>query len=827
MSFPFRDIAISPEECLHCGLPVPADRQGKGKPFCCNGCASVHAILNESGLDETFYRLRDASDRKSMRRAATINHQTGLLDELDSDVFLENHSTRLDGGIYRTHLYLDGVHCAACVWLVERLPQELDGVSRAHLNLPRARLTVDWTPGRQKLSGIATWLASFGYAVQPRVDGEEAPESREERKLLIRMGVAWALAGNIMLLAFALYSGLGDQNPDLYHAARVLSLILAIPSVFYGGWVFFSKAWHSIRLSYRMRTIRHLHMDTPISVGILVGFGASLLATVTGKGDVWFDSVAVLIAALLSARWLQLRARRMAGDSTERLLALLPTMARLRDGSSVRADDLRQNDEIRVMAGELIPVDGMVIEGSSLINSSILSGESIPQRHGLGDQVHAGTTNETSSLIVQVHSAGHATRIGQLLSLVGDPGANSPRILSLADRIGGLFTVTVLFIAILAAIAWSMIRPEDTIMHLVAFLVITCPCALGMATPLALAVGTGRAARRGIFLKSESVVDNLNHIDTVILDKTGTVTEGLMSVSGMIGDENLLPLVAAIEKESNHPIARALVRLAGDQVSPGHDISHHAGDGMSGWVDEHPGCTIEIRIGRPSWASLLLNKPVLDDQQSFMAEAVSRGETVVAAATRDRILFFSLTDPIRASSASLIRSLQERNIRVLLCSGDDVLTTRQVGSVLGLPSADTLGRYAPEDKRTLVTSLQQEGRVVAMVGDGVNDTAALKAADVGIAVESASAASRVAADAYTTRPGLQAVVELIQESRGVLRVIRRNLGFSLFYNVAGGLAALIGLVTPLFAAVAMPISSFVVVLSSIKQGTFTNSEVRQ
>jgi Cu2+-exporting ATPase len=817
------ETVASTTECIHCGLPIPQDRLEEKDPFCCSGCKSVYAILHEAGLDETFYRLRDASGRKSMRQPAQTGHQTGLLDELDSEVFLENHSTRLDGGTYRTHLYLDGVHCAACVWLVERLPDELDGVSNAHLNLPRARLTVEWNPATQELSGIARWLASFGYAVQPRVDGEEAPESREERRLLIRMGVAWALAGNIMLLAFALYSGLGEENANLYHAARYMSLALAIPAILYGGSVFFSKAWHSIRLSWKLGTIRHLHMDTPISVGILAGFGASLVATVTGRGDVWFDSVAVLIAALLSARWLQLRARRMAGDSTERLLALLPTLARLRDGRTVRADDLNPGDHIIVRAGELIPVDGTISEGSSLINSSILTGESVPQRHGPGANVHAGTTNETASLIVSVKSAGHSTRIGQLLSLVSNPGADSTRILSLADRIGGLFTVTVLGIAAMAAVAWSIIEPQETIMHLVAFLVITCPCALGMATPLALAVGTGRAARRGIFVKSESVVDGLNHVDTVILDKTGTVTEGVMSVTSSCGNEDLLASAAAIEQESNHPIARAIVRHWGtSEVPPSKDVIHHAGQGVSGRVADADTKSEEVLIGRADWVLDSLSAPISirNSFQATVQEATGRGETVVLVGAADRFLQINLTDPIRTSSAPLIRSLKDRDIRVILCSGDDEQTTRKVGTVLGIEAEDALGRYSPEDKQALVLELQDRGRLVAMVGDGVNDTAALKAADVGIAIASASPASRVAADAYTTRPGLEAVVELIRESKGVLSVIKRNLGFSLFYNVAGGAAALLGLVTPLFAAIAMPISSFIVVLSSIKQGTF-------
>ena len=819
--------AVREAGCTHCGLPVPEDRRKAENPFCCSGCQSVHAILHESGLDETYYRLRDASGKRSMRRPARTGHQTGLLNELDAEVFLENHSTRLDGGTYRTHLYLDGVHCAACVWLVERLPDELDGVSNAHLNLPRARLTVDWNPSIQNLSGIAQWLASFGYAVQPRVDGEEAPESREERRLLIRMGVAWALAGNIMLLAFALYSGLGASNPNLFHAARFMSLALAIPAILYGGSVFFGKAWHSVRLSWKLRTIRHLHMDTPISMGILAGFGASLFATLSGRGDVWFDSVVVLIAALLSARWLQLRARRMAGDSTERLLALLPTLARGLDGKTVRADNLKQGDQIIVRAGELIPVDGTILEGSSLINASILTGESVPQRHGPGASVHAGTTNETASLVICVETAGHSTRIGHLLSLVNDPGGGTTRILSLADRLGGLFTVSVLGIAAVAAIVWSVVQPDEAIMHLVAFLVITCPCALGMATPLALAVGTGRAARRGIFVKSESVVDGLNHIDTVILDKTGTVTEGLMSVVSMSGDEGLLPWASAIERESNHPIARAIVRHAGpgDRIEAS-GVTHHAGFGISGWISVPGAHATEIFIGRADW--VLDAFPVSDSIREAVLlrvrESTGRGETVVLAGTGNRILQISLADPIRSSSAPLIRSLMERDIRVILCSGDDERTTRNVGAALGIEGEHALGRYTPEDKKSLVVELQKDGRLVAMVGDGVNDTAALKAADVGIAVASASSASRVAADAYTTRPGLEAVVELIEESRGVLSVIKRNLAFSLFYNVAGGAAALLGVVTPLVAAVAMPISSFIVVLSSIKQGTFNDPE---
>ncbi len=803
------------KSCSHCDLPVPKKLQRPGPSFCCSGCETVYHILQESGLDETYYRLREATGKRSLSKPARTKTSTGVLQELDSPAFLESHSSRQDGGIYRTHLYLDGVHCAACVWLVERLPEEVSGVSSARLNLPRARLSIEWNPESVSLASIATWLADFGYPVQPRVDGEEAPESREERRLLIRMGVSWALAGNIMLLALALYSGLGADSTGLFDAARWLSLILAIPAVAYGGSVFFKKAWHSIRLSLKKGSFRHMHMDTPISVGILVGFGASSWATISGTGEVWFDSIAVLIAALLSARWLQLRARRLAGDSTEQLLALLPTIARLLSGKSVRADDLNPGDLIDVRAGELIPVDGRLEEGSSLVNSAILTGESNPERRNAGDLVHAGTTNETSNIVVRVIASGPQTRIGQLLTWVSDAENESPRILNIADRIGGYFTVSVLVITFITALVWYFISPDAISARIVALLVITCPCALGMATPLALAVGTGRAARRGIFFKSESVVDWLNRVDTVIIDKTGTLTEGVMAIDSVHGDAEVVRLAASLEAGINHPIARAFEsRFEGESLPEATKVTTHPGMGVSGET-----LGVRMRIGIPEWVRGASPPEPID--QSFTERARLKGMTVVGIEAEGLpFTLIAISDPIRESARDLLNELVRSDKNVVLCSGDNQVTTLQIGSQLDIPASNCHGGYSPEDKLSFIKSLIEDGRIVAMIGDGVNDSAALRAAHVGIAVAGASAASRVAADAFTTRSGLDAVVEILTESRKVLRVIHRNLGFSLLYNIGGGLAAIMGLVTPILAAVAMPVSSFIVVLSSIGQRTF-------
>jgi len=382
-------------------------------------------------------------------------------------------------------------------------------------------------------------------------------------------------------------------------------------------------------------------------------------------------------------------------------------------------------------------------------------------------------------------------------------------------------------------------------MHVVAFLVITCPCALGMATPLALAVGTGRAARRGIFIKSEHLVDWVSRVDTVVLDKTGTLTEGRMAVDEFIGDQSLLEAACALERDSNHPIARALLTYAeadgthsldgslglnhdmqpvsGSTFPQALNVEHLMGAGIVGRIGED-----SYRIGSPQWALEITNRTSFSASEArFVSEATAEGKTVVAVTSSDgRLALISLSDPIRPSSFRLIAELQQSGICILLCSGDDATTCKHIGGRLGLSPEDCLGRHTPEQKRAVVDSLIAEGRVVAMVGDGVNDAAALKAAQVGIAVSGASTASRMAADAFTTRPGLEAVSELLKESDSVLRVVRRNLGFSLVYNVLGGIVALAGFVTPLFAAVAMPISSFVVVISSIRQKSFSAEKER-
>ena len=488
------DTACEPEApCAHCGLPVGPRpvRNGAGAAvFCCTGCAVVHDALAGAGLGETYYRLRDLGRKRDRVKPAAADPLQ--IAELDTAAFVGEHTRDAGGGRRAVELFLDGVHCAACVWLVERLPFEVDGIEEARLDLPRARLALRYAPERVRLSEVARWLSRFGYAAHPTRQDGQARRTDAERRLLLRLGIAWALAGNVMLIAFAFYSGLDlARDPTMAAAARWMSFALAVPAVFYGGWEFFRRAWASVRLAAESRDLRRLHIDTPIALGIGVGFGHSAWATLTGRGEVWFDSITVLIAALLTARWLQLRSRRLAGDATERLLSLIPSMVRRVNEADevevVRVDEVRPDDLVEVPAGEPFPVDGVVARGTSAVNRAVLTGESRPEPVEAGSRVEAGATNCTAPLRVRVEAAGAATRVGKLLAWVREGEGKAPVVL-LTDRLSAFFVLGVLTLAAATAALWMHLAPAAAVPHVVALLVVTCPCALGMATPLAMTV---------------------------------------------------------------------------------------------------------------------------------------------------------------------------------------------------------------------------------------------------------------------------------------------------------------------------------------------------
>lgn len=811
---------VSPDTpCAHCGLPVTdAPVLQHERAFCCTGCAVVYDALAQAGLEGTYYRVR-ALDPVGARPAQTVSPDAHVLAEMDTPRFLAEETTAVDGGDRRVTLFVDGVHCAACVWLAERLPAELDGVRDARLDLAAARLTLTFDPERVPLSDVAAWLARFGYDARPARHAATEGRTAAERRMLTKMGIAWALAGNAMLLAFAFYSGMSvDTDGGLAHFARYLSLALATASVAYAGVEFFRRAWASVRFAWRDRSLARLHMDVPISLGILVGYTQSAWATVTGRGEVWFDSILVLTAALLTSRYLQLRARRLAGEASDRLLALVPALARrmVDDGAEalVHADELALGDRVLVLPGEVVPVDGVVLDGASALDNAVLTGESRPEAVQRGERVQAGATNLSAPLVVAVEAAGDATRVGQLLAFVRDTDAARAPTALLADRLGGWFVGTVLALAAVTFVVALPLGSDVALHRVVALLVISCPCALGMATPLAFAVGAGRAARTGLFVKREDAFEALPKATAVVLDKTGTLTEGRMAVVDTAGDPSSLPLAAALERTSLHPIARAVERAAPRSNLPdATDVTAEAGSGLSGWVDGR-----FVQIGRPAWIADAASDP--DDLADALNRFSADGLTPVAVAVDGRLaLALGLGDALRPEAPAFLARLAREGRAAYLLSGDHPDVAARVGAALGLPPERVLGGVSPEAKRAFVERLAQT-ETVAMVGDGVNDAAALQAAHVGVSVGGGALAARMAAPVFALTPGLAPLERLFDGSARVMAAVRAGLALSFAYNVAGALAAMAGLVTPLVAAVAMPLSSLAVIGIAVGQRSF-------
>lgn len=827
---------VTPETaCDHCGLPVGKyPILSENAVFCCAGCEIVFDALHVSGLEATYYKLR-ASDGLANKPVLAISEKELDLVGLDSPQFVEKHTLlRLDGN-REALLFLEGLHCTACVWLIEQMPKMLKGVVEARVDYVRNQLRLIWNNEVIQLSEVAKWLAPFGYKLQPARQTNLKERTQDEQRLLIRLGISWALAGNVMLLALAFYSGLDMSNQsELTIAGRWMSLILATFSLGIGGIIFFQKALQSLRMAWYIRSLNRLHMDVPISFGILIGYFYSFWATLTHRGDVWFDSITVLTAALLTARWLHLKSTRLAMDASDQLLTLVPSMARRVVGKwvgdrnqpfEVVSSDLLNPGEVAVVyAGEVFPIDGIIAVGETKVNNAVITGESLPISCTVGDRVQAGSTNLTGMVHVAVQASGEDTRIGKLVAWVREGAEKPAEVIQWVDRIGGWFVFVVLILAVITGYWWWEQGVDTAMSHVVALLVVTCPCALGMATPLALAIGAGRAARAGIYLKQTAIFDDVLEADTIVLDKTGTITAGKMNLISWEGDVRAMQLAAVLESQSIHPIAQAFLTAFPETEALKRQLRATIkkvevfSNGICGEIENR-----QIVVGRPDW---VLEQAKFHDAALVNALAMyaQNGATPIAIASEGVLVAVAqVGDQMREDAPALIKTWQLQNKQVFILSGDHPDVVHKLSEKLEIPSSHLLGHQTPEMKQSFVETLKKDNKKVLMLGDGVNDATALGVADVGIAVQGSSTASMVSADVFVTSAGLSPVQNLLVSSRKVKHVVKRNLAFSLLYNLVMALVAMFGAVSPLVAAIAMPLSSLVVIGSSVLQKTFNKA----
>jgi len=805
------------DQCFHCSLPIPAGERvtaevdGSERHFCCHGCKAVCETIFAAGLDG-FYRRTPEGVQLAPPPEPPKDLALYDIDEVQGE-FVDSLGEQRD-----IHLLVEGIHCAACIWLIEHSLRAMPGILEAHANLTARRLHVKWDNSVIKLSRILQRLGEIGYAAVP-YDPETAEGSlnRSNRQLLYRMAFAGFAMMNLMWISIALYSG-ADKGEfrTMFHW---VGFALATPTLLYSGWPFFKGAWSGLRHF-------HLGMDLPIAIGAAITYLYSLYVTISGNpaGDVYYDTVVNFLFVILVGRYLEAISKRQAVASTQRLLDLQPRVATvIRDAEEhiVPIRTVKIDDEVLVKPGERIPVDGVVIQGSSSVDEAMLSGESQPLSKRPGDQLSAGTINIQGVLHLRVESLLKDTALGRIIRLVEEAQASKAPIQCIADQIVPWFVAITLGVATATFFLWLQTDFDKALMAATAVLIITCPCAFGLATPMAIAVASGLGARYGILVRNGEVLERFSAIDHIVFDKTGTLTTGVMSVTAihMINSEwsageempavikQLLSRVAAVERYSEHPLASAILEAAGSSRL---DIERESfinqpGFGVGGIVSGQ-----QLYAGTAAWmeSNGVESVPAL---QQIAAQFDQQGASSLRIAVDGReVALIAVEDPLREDAQALITRLKNDGIRVTLLSGDRQQTAEVIAQRLG-GGMDVIAEVLPEEKDRVIAQLQSAGEHVAMVGDGVNDAPALVRADVGIALGSGTDVSIASADIVLMSNELEKVALASALSRRTLRTIRQNIGISITYNIIMVPLAVAALVTPLVAAISMPVSSLLVI----------------
>ena len=793
----------APQPCYHCGLPVPSGSRftasvlGETRSFCCPGCQAVAEAIVDNGL-ENYYRHRSESSTNPDALPGMIPDELKLYDRKD----VQEPFVHTEGELSDTRLLIEGITCAACGWLIERHLAHLPGVQSADLNLSTHRLHVQWDASRLPLSELMQSLRKIGYAAHPwQPDTVTEQLALSNRKALRKLGVAGLLWMQVMMASMATWPEFNiDLSPAMDGLLRWVSLILTTPIIFYCSTEFFQGALRDIRT-------RHLTMDVSVSLAIAGAYVAGIWSTFTGQGELYFDASGMFAFFLLSGRYLERRARERTAAATAQLVNLLPASCLRLDakGNSERIllRELQLEDRVLVPPGHLIPADGIILDGRSSVDESLLTGEYLPLPRNPGDHVTAGTLNVEGPLTLRVDALGDDTRLSAIVRLLERAQSLKPRLAEIADRVAQWFLISVLLIATIVGLVWLSIDSSRAFWVVLSLLVATCPCALSLATPTALTAATGSLHKLGLLLTKGHVLESFKHIDTVIFDKTGTLTEGrltLKQVQPLAGQDadRALALASALENRSEHPIARAF----GHSSLTAEQVTTSPGMGLEGRVDGQL-----LRIGRPDFVAALSKSetPQLPSQQ---------GQWLLLGDEQGPLAWFALDDQLRADAPDLLAACKAVGWNTLLLSGDSSPMVQEVAATLGI--ADARGSLTPDDKLKVLEQLHEDGHRVLMLGDGVNDVPVLAAADISIAMGSATDLAKTSADAILLSNRLGSLVDAFGIAHKTRRIILENLAWATLYNGLVIPFAAIGWVTPGWAAVGMSVSSLLVVLNAMR-----------
>jgi Cu2+-exporting ATPase len=769
--------------CVHCGAALPGDAAGA---FCCRGCASAYAFVQELGL-QRYYDTRSLDRRERLPRPP---------DECPDDATA--YAVSGTDGTTSLSLMIDGLHCAACVWLIEQVLARDPAVISARVNLTGRRLTLRWTGGAEIAQRLVQTVQCVGYRAVP-FDGERPGFSDDERALLRAVAVAGFATANVMLLSVSVWAGFpGEMGPATRDLMHWISALIALPAIAYAGQPFFRSAIVALR-AWRS------NMDVPISAGVTLAAAMSLWETARSGGHAYFESVVMLLFFLLLGRYLDRRARGRARSAAEHLVrfARVPATLVAADGSTRRISSasLRPGDTVLIATGERVPADGRVTLGASSLDRSLVDGETIAAVVGPGSGVLAGMLNLSAPLRVLVTAVGEQTYLAEVVRLMEAAERGRAHLVALSDRVARRYAPAVHLLALATFLGWALAGPwQAALLNAVAVLIITCPCALGLAVPVVQVVASNRLFRCGILLKSATALERLAEVDTVVFDKTGTLTLGRPElITGCALNEKDLELASGLAARSRHPLSRALRRAAPNApVLEG--VEEHPGQGLS--------CAVtgsEARLGNRRWCGI--PDPGTEDGIDAELWLVAPGRAPAR---------FRFHDALRPDAGDVVARLQARGKRVMVLSGDRPAAVSAVAEALGI--SDWQADVTPAQKFRTLESLAAGGVKVLMVGDGLNDGPALAAARVSISPSTAADVCQTAADVVFQGASLRAVLDVLDVARQSGWLIRENIGLAILYNFAAVPLAMAGFITPLLAAAAMSCSSILVVANSLRLG---------
>jgi P-type Cu2+ transporter len=815
-------------DCFHCGLPLagkhvyPVTFRLAEKPTCCPGCQAAASAIISAGLG-AYYEQRTA-----LPPAPNILSEQPLaqLAMFDLPEVQSSFVQPIGENAREATLIVEGITCPACVWLIERHLGSLPGIVAAEINYASQRAHLRWDERRIHLSDILRAVAGIGYNAHPySVDKQASVRHAQRKALLWQLFVAGFAMMQIMMYALPVYlAGESEMEPDILQLMRWASLVLTTPVVFYAAAPFFCGAWRDLRL-------RRLGMDVPVALAVAVAYGASCWATLSSQGDVYFDSVSMFVFFLLGGRYLEHIARAKAAESAERLVKARPAVARLmgsypsaNNEKMVAASTLRSGDIVRVLPGDTVPADGMVVEGVSSVDEAMLTGESRPVDKLKGDSLTGGTINQTSPMIMRVTQTGSASRLAAIERLLDRALAQRPAIAIEAERVAGWFVGLVLLTAVIAAAVWMAIDAHRALWVAVSVLAVTCPCALSLATPVALTVATGRLAKTGTLVIRGNAIETLGRVSHVVFDKTGTLTLGVPWLDktvplSFLPPSNCLDIACALEQASEHPIAHALL-AARDQLServfPVTDgLVNFPGGGVEGLIHGR-----RYRLGSQQHVAQLCRRPVPPQLSDLMQDGDA--SVVVLGDEQGFLAAFLLNDKLRPEARIAVSRLRRMGKQVWLLSGDSPGPVAKIARQVGVDHY--LAEQTPAQKLAVVKRLQQAGAVVAMVGDGVNDAPVLGQAQVSIAMAGASDLAQSAADMVLLSSKLMGVPDAVRLAQKTLLIIKQNLWWAMAYNLVALPLAVAGYVTPWMAGLGMSLSSLIVVWNALRLGRVARAD---